>query len=223
MSQVPLTLWHSDTQLLKTARSEVSTLHEGMILDQQWCSLASTGASWASSGVPVMSWHEHCMSSHEQQHSVRGTLSIIPQRAPYVALIQPASFCPCLPLNIFCLFFLSMPSPQQHPWKLCSPCLLSPQDNPSLCFHFSLPLPDSVRVSETSQHWSASHSPTAGTRMALRGILKGQGSKHSPCATGWHPEGKIWPQELAVTSSWKEGLITANVELQMSIFLCCCN
>lgn len=99
----------------------------------------------------------------QQQHSVWGTLSIIPQRAPYVALTH-------LPLSahaflwIFLPFFLLMPSPQQHLWKICSSCLLSPHVNPNLCFHFRLSLPDSVRASEMSQHWSTPHSPTASTQ-----------------------------------------------------------
>lgn len=65
--------------------------------------------------------------------------------------------------------------------------------------------------------------PQQAPRMALSGILKGPVSEHRSCATGSHPEGKTWPQELAVTSRWKEGLITANVELQMNIAKCCCH
>lgn len=124
--------------LLKTALSEEQTLNEGLILGQQWCFLASSGVSWASTVVPVMSW--------QQQHSAWGILSIIPQREPYLTLTH-------LPLSahaflwIILPFFLFMPSPQQHLWKICSSCLLSPQFNSNLCFHFSLPLPDSLRVS----------------------------------------------------------------------------
>lgn len=124
--------------------------------------LCMKGWSWASSGVPWLALGFHGLAQGFQSWAdssstvcgefCQSFLREHPTRHSPTCLFLPFVF-----LWIFLAFFSSS-CLHHHLWKICSSCLLSPQVNPSLCFHFSLPLPDSVRISETSQHWSAPYS-----------------------------------------------------------------
>lgn len=89
-----------------------------------------------------------------------GILSIVPRTVLYVTRIHLPLSDLVFPWLFFAFFLLgaSSSSPQQRLQQGFSSCPLSPQVNPDLCFHFSLPLQDSL--SELQKRPSAEVHPT---------------------------------------------------------------